>query len=141
MWCMELRCSAADLAGFFIHLAYSKKDHKLANLGWALFSRQPYPVVHEISPVEAIWIIEKIKISIAHYLELRLRLKDRIIFPPYYIYHREMLTMRPTTITRLHHGVVVSMKEMLALTLKEIFTVMIDQGNVVPPNVALLEIL
>ena len=27
-WCDELRCSVADLCGFFIHLAYSKKDQQ-----------------------------------------------------------------------------------------------------------------
>ena len=135
-WCTVLSCSEADLAGFFIHLAYSKKNHKLANVGWALFSRNPYPVVHEVSPVEAIWIIERMKISAARYLELQKRLEKRIIFPTYIQYHKEMLTMRPTTVTHLHHGVTVSMKEMLTLTLKEILMVIKDKGGVVPLNIA-----
>ena len=136
------------------------QDHKLAKLGWSIFKRKPYPVVYEISALDAIWIIERIKISIARYLELRLFLlvcshfilyvamcKDecqehaiifqgRIILPPYHIYHQEMLTMRPKNLIHLHHGVAISLKEMLTMTLTEILTVIKEKGDAVPLNIA-----
>ena len=70
------------LLGFLLYLENWNEDKTLSAVGWKIFMKEEDVIgMPRVSLEEAIWLLERSFMSQAVYLELRLRLKGRILFP------------------------------------------------------------
>lgn len=112
----EFGCTTVQLAGLFIYLDSYPQDRQTAQLGWNLFEGKA--MEKQVSTPEAVWIMERNKMSWAGYQELRLRLLDRLVLPPRYLIS-EMTKRSLPSLEEYNHGVRASLTECIKLTLEE----------------------
>ena len=133
-WAEQEGCTTAQLAGLFIHLDCYSSDRATAKLGMALYNGERTSDKPQVSVPEAIWIRERLQLSSARYLELRLRLHDRIVLPAEYLVSAQCKIMRPANMEPFHHGFLAPLNECLGITLGEILGGLQDQDSI-PPSV------
>ena len=117
-WATEQGVTVTELLGYFLHLENYLDNRPLAALGWQIFTGEKLSQKPEITVSEAIWLIEKANLSQSTYLEIRLRLLDRIVMPPVMKVRAESKEHRPY-LTEYRHGVRAQLNQCLALTLYE----------------------
>ena len=81
-WAKEEGVSVTVLLGLFLYLEnWNGGNKNLASIGWKIFLEEAVVGMSRVRLEEAIWLMERSGMSQVVYLELRLRLKDRIYFP------------------------------------------------------------
>ena len=121
-WAEEENISITALLGYFVYVEnYHGGDRCLATIGWKMFMGEDVSSIPKVSVEEAIWLIEKSGMSQAVYLEIRLRLKDRIYFPPVMQIRAENKSHRPE-LQEYMHGVKAPLIQCISLTLSERLT-------------------
>jgi hypothetical protein len=104
-WSKEEGVTVTELLGYLLHLEnYHTKNRAHATLGWQLFTGEKISGKPEVSLNEAVWMIERGRLSHITYLEIRLRFLDRIIFPSVKRVIAENKMHRPE-LTEYQHGV------------------------------------
>ena len=81
----EVGCNVNQLLGLCLYLENARSkggDRELASIGWKIFNDEPVSATHTADEVEALWIIERLRMSEADFTELRLRLLGRCAGPP-----------------------------------------------------------
>ena len=126
-WALELKCSISQLAGLMIHYENYVHARDVANVGWKIFSDTLCNDFNKVTPLEGIWIIEKLGISYAQYTELRLRLFDRIYLPPVHVIRSISYSMTPK-LEVYNCGVRAQLADCLLQTLIEQLTIA-DQAS------------
>lgn len=117
-WAKQQKCSPTQLAGLFIFLENYMTDKKVSELGWSIFNANCHTLTHEASIQEAMWLMERAKLSEAIYLEIRLRFLDRFVQPPVYKVAAASKQELPQLIP-YRNGIRAPLKECLTLTLKQ----------------------
>ena len=117
-WSEEECVSTNVLLGYLLYLENWNSDKKISSLGWKLFMEEQFVDKPSVSLEEAIWLIEKSGMSQAVYLEIRLRLKDRIYFPPVMCIREENISHRPP-LQEYRNGVKAELSQCLSLSLSE----------------------
>ena len=93
-WAKEEGVSVTVLLGLFLYLEnWNGGNKNLASIGWKIFLEEAVVGMSRVRLEEAIWLMERSGMSQVVYLELRLRLKDRIYFPP--VMHVRAENQRP----------------------------------------------
>ena len=117
-WAAEEGVTTTELLGYFLHLENYNRDRSLAGLGWSIFTGGKLFEKTEVSLDEAVWMIERAKLSQSIYLEIRLRFLDRIVFPSLVRVREDNKLHRPA-LTEYRNGVKASLTECIKLTLQE----------------------
>ena len=117
-WAAEEGLTITELLGYFLQLDNYNRDRSLAAFGWSLFTGGNCFEKTEVSLDEAVWMIERAKLSQSIYLEIRLRFLDRIVFPSVVKVRNENKLHRPS-LTDYRHGVKAQLAECIKLTLEE----------------------
>ena len=114
-----------QLLGFLLHKEnYNGGSRAVADMGWRLFAGNKDVMLRpEVSLEEAIWLVERGRLSQSIYEEVRLRFLNRIKFPPADNIRRENKVHRPIMV-ELPNGVKVSLASALSLTITERLEVM-----------------
>ena len=110
-----------------IHYENYVHARDVANVGWKIFSDTLCNDFNKVTPLEGIWIIEKLGISYAKYTELRLRLLDRIYLPPVHVIRSISYSMTPK-LEVYNCGVRAQLADCLLQTLIEQLTIA-DQAS------------
>ena len=95
--------------GLMIHCENYVHSRDIAKIGWKLFTDILQENSSQVTPLEGIWIIEKLGISYAKYTELRLRLLDRIYLPPEHMIKSFSRAMTPE-VESYKHGIRAQLK-------------------------------
>ena len=117
-WAAEEGVTITELLGYFLHLDNYNRDRSLAGLGWKIFTGEKLFEKSEVSLNEAVWMIERAKLSQSIYLEIRLRFLDRITFPSVLKVRTDNKLHRPS-LTEYRNGVKAKLSESIKLTLQE----------------------
>ena len=118
-WAEGEGVSTTALLGLLLYFDnWSSGDRNIARTGWNIFKEEEVKAFPSVTLEEAIWMIERSGMSQAVYQEIRLRLKDRMYFPPVMHVRAENQRHRPA-LQEYHRGVKASFKQCLSLSLTE----------------------
>ena len=117
-WAEEEGVKVSELHGYLLHLENWTEERNLAAVGWKIFMGESLIVKPEVTIEESIWLIERSGMSQTVYLEVRLRLQDRIYLPPVMHVRAENQRNRPDLV-EYRHGMKASLPQCLSLTLTE----------------------
>ena len=117
-WASNLQCSPSQLCGLIIYLENYLTNKELSNQGWMIFNESSSLTTHKATVHEAIWMMERGKLSEAVYLEIRLRFLDRFVLPALHLVASVSKKSRPD-LTPYRQGVRARLSNCLELTLKE----------------------
>ena len=117
-WAEDENVSITEFLGYILYVESWNHDKKTSSLGWKLFMGESVVDKPLVSLDEAIWLMERSGMSQAVYLELRLRMKDKINFPPV-MYIREENTLHRPILQDYRHGVKAPLSNCLSFSLSE----------------------
>ena len=118
-WAEEEGVSVTALLGYLIYLDnWNGGQRSLASLGWKMFQEEAVMGMPVASLEEATWLMERSGMSQAVYLEIRLRYRDRMYFPP--VMHVRTENQRHGPLFQVYrHGVKAPLLQCLYLTLTD----------------------
>ena len=118
-WAEEEGVRVTVLFGYLVYLEkWSGGERCLSAIGWKMFMEEAVMEMPTVSLAEATWLMERSGMGQAVYLEMRLRFKDRIYFPPVMQIRAENQLHMPM-LQEYKHGVKAPLMKFLFLTMKE----------------------
>ena len=133
-WAEEEEVSVTVLLGYLIYLDnWNGGQRSLASLGWKMFQEEAVMGMPVASLEEATWLMERSGMSQAVYLEMRLRFRNRMYFPPVMHVRAENQHHRPL-LQVYRHGVKAPLLQCLSLTLTDRVQHM-DLSSINPDNI------